>query len=459
MAMRIGKCLLFALALSWLVSCKDGSVRTMTDRETTIDLDSITKRGVLRAATDYNSLNYFVLKGEAVGFQYELLKEYANHCGLKLEIVAKNDVAECVKLLNNGSVDIVAASMIADSTLIRDIKFCKPYGQSRIVLVSKDTVKEPGRLADTISVMANSMYVRLLEDVTDTADRKIVIKEIPHYGAEQIVGLVADGDLRQTACLEVVARASKWYYDGINIENPISDKKDMAWGVRRNSPLLEKDISSWTAKFLKEPKFRRLYSKYVGAIREDHNRVSGTGADTYRSDYEDIIKAVATNKLYDWMLVSAVVYQESRFNPKAVSWAGACGLMQLMPETAERFGVDDPRDPEQSIEAGYRFIEWLDVRMQPYVSNAEERRKFVLAAYNIGLGHIMDAIRLAEKTGRDPKVWYDNVESALLLKSNPIFASDPVVRHGFCRGTETVNYVKSVLTRYTNYKSALKKRK
>ena len=168
-----------------------------------------------------------------------------------------------------------------------------------------------------------------------------------------------------------------------------------------------------------------------------------------------MIKRVAVDPRYDWVLISSMVYQESHFNPSARSWAGALGLLQLMPETGVRFGADDLSDPIQNLSAGYDYLIWLDKRLANNVPNPKERVKFVIAAYNVGLGHVMDAIRLAQKFGKNGQVWSGNVETAILLKSNPAYYSDPVVKHGFCRATETVAYVKSVLDRYHNYCKAL----
>lgn len=444
-----------------LTSCHKAAEAVATLGRAEIDLDSIRQRGTIRAVCDYNSVNYFVHKGVPIGYQYELLTQYAKHLGLKLEIVADNTLSGGHEKIEKGKADILASTLVADTTLLPAISLCEPYGQSRIVLVRHAGDPAPASLAeaignDTIFVMAKSFYSKTLDNYSDTADISFTTREIEHYDAEQMVGLVAEREIKQTLCLENIARACLWYYDSLEIGPAMTGQLDMAWGVRVNSPMLRDDISKWMKSFRKTALFKRIYRKYVIDPREHHNTSQSTKADTYQDTYEETIRAIATDKRYDWRLISAIVYQESHFNPGATSWAGAVGLMQLMPETAARFGVENPGDPDQNLRAGYEYLIWLDKRLTPYVQSPSERIKFVLAAYNVGLGHIMDAIRLAQKFGRDASKWDANVETALLLKANPTYYSDPDVKHGFCRGTETVAYVHNVMDRYKNYKKAIR---
>jgi membrane-bound lytic murein transglycosylase F len=150
-------------------------------------------------------------------------------------------------------------------------------------------------------------------------------------------------------------------------------------------------------------------------------------------------------------LLAAVVYQESKFDPYGESWAGAKGLMQLMPETANRFGVTDRSNPRQSLQGGVRFLMHLERYWERDIPDQDERLKFVLASYNAGLTHIIDARKLAVKYNDDPTNW-QVVESYLLKKSDPKYYRDPVVMAGYCKCEEPVNYVRDILSRYEEYK-------
>jgi membrane-bound lytic murein transglycosylase F len=169
------------------------------------------------------------------------------------------------------------------------------------------------------------------------------------------------------------------------------------------------------------------------------------------SKYDSLIRRDAAELGWDWRLLASIIYEESQFDPWRRSWAGAVGLMQLMPETARQFGAQDIYDPAQNLQAGTKYLKWL-WNLFDDVPDSTQRIKFVLAAYNAGQGHVLDARRLARKYGKDPDVWDDNVGYFMLKKSNEKYYNDEVVEHGYCRGGETFAYVKNVLELYQHYR-------
>jgi membrane-bound lytic murein transglycosylase F len=175
------------------------------------------------------------------------------------------------------------------------------------------------------------------------------------------------------------------------------------------------------------------------------------------SVYDTIVKQLSMKYSWDWRLISSIIYQESRFNPNADSWVGAYGLMQIMPTTAERLGVKNYKDPAQNIEGGILMLNWLNKRFVESIPDSAQRMRFVLASYNIGLGHVLDAQRLAEKYGKDRNIWDDNVDYYLLNKSMKKYYKDSVVQYGYCRGEQAYNYVNKVLTNYNHYLNVIEK--
>lgn len=163
-----------------------------------------------------------------------------------------------------------------------------------------------------------------------------------------------------------------------------------------------------------------------------------------------MFRRYATTVGWDWRLLAAQAYVESQFNPNARSWMGARGLMQIMPGTARGYNtpVSQLNNPETSLRVATRLINDLDSYLIDYVPSDKERIKFVMAAYNVGIAHVYDAIRLADKYGLDPQKWDNNVAKAILWKMNPQYYNDPVVRYGYCRGSETVAYVKGITDFY-----------
>ena len=172
------------------------------------------------------------------------------------------------------------------------------------------------------------------------------------------------------------------------------------------------------------------------------------------SSYDQLIQKYATQINWDWRLLTSLIRRESRFNKEAHSRFGAYGLMQVLPGTASQFGIQEHQlgIPEYNIMAGTRFIQWLEHYWSDKLPDTLDHKPFILASYNAGPGHVLDAMRLAEKNDLDPHIWYGNVETMLLYKSKPAYYKDPVVRHGYCRGKEPVFYVKDIYKYFEYYK-------
>ena len=175
------------------------------------------------------------------------------------------------------------------------------------------------------------------------------------------------------------------------------------------------------------------------------------------SHYDDLFRKYAKEIGWDWRLLASLAYTESNFDPNVVSWAGARGLMQLMPATARAMGVPPGKDsdPEESIKAAVKYIARLQ-QIFAKVPDKAEQEKFVLAAYNAGVGHITDAMALADKYGRNRYLWDHHVDHYILLKSNVEYYSDPVCKSGYFRGTETYNFVREVTGRAAVYRQKIK---
>ncbi len=165
--------------------------------------------------------------------------------------------------------------------------------------------------------------------------------------------------------------------------------------------------------------------------------------------YETYFRQYADSIGWDWQLLAALAWQESHYNPTARSYVGATGIMQLMPKTAAQFGLNDSTIliPEHNIGAGAKYIATLQ-KTYSFIGNPQEQIHFVLASYNAGPAHIMDARRLAKRYGRSPYVWFDNTEYWLTQLQNPTYASDSVVHYGAFDATETTAYVRKVLRTY-----------
>lgn len=441
------------------------------------DIDSIKKRGKLVVLVENNSTSYFVYRGEPLGYDYDMLNAYAAFLGVDLEMIVVNDMNTILYELNAGKADLAAANLTITNDRNKMVDFTEPLLQTRQVLVQhkpqgwqkmstqmleKKLIRNLNELSGkTVYVRKTSSFYSRLKSLSEEIGGEIKIAEAAgDQDTEELIGYVAKGYINYTVADENVAMINQTYYDNLDIRTAISFPQKIAWAVRKNSPTLLSSINQW----LKDKKNKglqaTLYTKYFINQRAAGERMESeffcsNGGNL--SPYDHAIKKYSKKLGWDWRLMAAMIYQESNFNPDAESWAGACGLMQLIPATAKRFGLDTLiASPLQNIEAGTNFLIHLNKYWKDYISDSSERIKFVLASYNVGLGHVIDARSLANKYDKDPDLWDDNVDFYLLNKSKPKYYNDDAVKYGYCRGEEPYNYVKKILIRVEHYRNVLR---
>ena len=286
---------------------------------------------------------------------------------------------------------------------------------------------------------------------------RLKVMSVDSVSSEDLIERVADGEIDYTVATDEMGRITKTYHPNLDIGLQISFDQRASWAVRNTSPLLAEAADKWHKENINSDEFKVSARRYFELNkRVAHGSILSVenGRISY---YDDLFRKYAKEIGWDWRLLAALVYTESNFNPDVVSWAGAKGLMQLMPVTARAMGVPPGKesDPEESIKAGVKYIAALQ-KMFREVSDKNEQDKFVLAAYNAGAGHVLDAMALARKYGRNPDLWEHHVAHYLLLKSSEKYYQDPVCRNGYLRGTETYNFVKNVMERAAIYKKKIK---
>jgi membrane-bound lytic murein transglycosylase F len=438
------------------------------------DLSEIRKRGKLVALTDNSSTSFYIYKGDSMGYEYEQLRAFAKELGVELQLVIAKDMNTVFSQLNNGEVDIVAANLTVTKERLNLVDFSKPLMLVPQVLVQRKpegwenmTQGEQNErlIRNTVDLSGKNIHVRKgssfysrLMSLSEEIGEKINIIEVPgEQETEELISKVASGEIDYTIADENIALSNQTYYSNIDVETSVSFPQKIAWAIRKESPQLLAAMNEWIGKRKDSKEDLAVYSKYFKAKKKGAARGVGKYA-SYSggiiSVYDDLIKTYSAKIGWDWQLLASLISQESNFSPTARSWAGANGLMQLVPQTAKHYGLDTiDATAEQSIIAGTNYISDLDRYWRKYISNRQERIKFVLASYNAGLGHVVDARNLAVKYGKNPDVWYENVDYMILQKSNPLIYNDPVVKCGYCRGQETSAYVREILSRYNHYRN------
>ena len=439
------------------------------------DLEKIKSRGSLIAIVDNSSTGYFIYKGQPMGYDFDLLSLFARYLGVRLEIEITSSIDAAFDMLNEGKGDVIAYSLTITRERRKLAKFTNSHYTTRQVLVqrkpdgwrrmTRDDLErslirnQVDLIGKEVHVRKSSSYVDRLYNLSDEIGGDIMVVETGDtLETERLIKMVAHEDIEYTIADESMALVNAAYYTNIDVSTPVSFPQQIAWAVRKNADELLEQLNSWLRATKRQPTYNVIYNKYFKSPRasvirasSDFSSISGQRI----SLYDDVIKAAADSIGWDWLLLASQIYQESRFDPEAKSWAGAIGLMQLVPETGRRFGARKMTDPVQSIWAGTGFIHHLDTLWSKTVVDEEERIKFVLASYNVGLGHVTDARDLAKKYGKDPTVWDGSVEYYLLNKSKKDLIVDPLVKYGYCRGEEPVNYVHEILNRYSQYKQLM----
>lgn len=473
--MLVGKRFLAAFLGVYLAcaSCSESpAIKFSTAPEVKIDLEEIRKRGYINALVDNNSISYFIYKGQSMGYEYELLNLMAKHLGVELKITITTGVERAIDQLNRGEGDILAFPLTITKDRTEYLSFSKPHFLSRQVLVQRKPENwrklnadeiQSHLIQDPVELIGKEVYVlpatsfeRRLINLSEEIGGDIIIrKDTSIAESESLIRKVALGEIDYTVTDHMIANVNASYYPNLDVSLPLSVSQQVAWATRKNSPQLLEAVNEWLAMIKKEPTFMVIYNRYYKnprtsllRLKSDYSSLGGSKL----SPYDTLIKIGAAKLGWDWRLLASLVYQESNFSPTGESWAGARGLMQLMPSTAKRFGAADPDDPGQSLSAGVGYLKYLDGYWYNKVQDPQERIKFILASYNAGLSHIIDARKLAEKNGKDPSKWEDHVEYFLMKKSDPKFYRDPVVMAGYCKCEEPVNYVRDILDRYEEYK-------
>lgn len=454
------------LLLLPLSSCRQAKQKKEAEVTQVVDWPQIKERGEINAITLYSSTSYFQYKMQNMGYEYELINAFARSQGLRLNIKVAESVTRLTEMLENGEGDIIAYPMTYTNRSKEQFTFCGPQQTSRQVLVQRAN-KGDTLLTDVTQLIGKKVYVQRgsiyherLKNLNIELGGGLRVEEIQKdtITTEDLIEMVSTGDIPYTVSDENTARLNKTYHWNINVDLEVSFPQRSSWAVRKSSPLLAEAVDQWAREKINQPTYRAIIKRYFELSKRPVQIAMSEVKNGVISPYDAIFKKYAHLIGWDWQLLASISYQESHFDPSVVSWAGAEGLMGIMPNTARGLGVTphELKDPEVGIRTGIECLRRFNQGFSK-VEDPEEKIKFTLASYNAGIGHIYDARKLAEKYGKDPGVWDNNVEEYIRLKNDPIYYNDPVCKHGYLRGTETYRYVKEVIARYKYYKEKTEK--
>lgn len=463
-------CICFALALSiaLLAGCRGKKTAHSVDLDGMhIELPDTLRVGMLNSPT-----TYFDYRGTPMGYDYELMERFAKFYGIEFKVEVGGTVSEMTQWLDEGKIDLLASPVPVTTEFQDRAILCGPRNVSTQVLVQSEKAPKDSLVKDVtdlvgreVFVQKDSKYFYRMQNLDQEIGGGIHINVLDRdtISDDDLLSMVWKRQIPLTVVDSDVAEAAISYYPGLDISVKVSLEQYSRWAVAPTDTGLAKVLDDWFAdeKNDNSDLFRRYYRLSKLEFIEQPN----AGYDDIRSlrlaggrvsAYDPIFKEAAKRNGLDWRLLAAVAYVESHFDPNVKSWAGALGIMQVMPRTARSYGYspEEMLDAEKCVEVAAKTIAQLDNMLKSKVPDRGERAKFILACYNAGPGHITDAMALASKYGMDATRWEGNVEQAVSLKSKPAYYRDPVVKNGYFRAKETVNFVRKVQTAYEVFQQA-----
>jgi len=321
-----------------------------------------------------------------------------------------------------------------------------PVQQQVIVRKNCRSIKKLSDLdGQTVHIRKNTSYhERLVELKKSGLNINFALYE--NTPTEELLRQVQNNKINITIADSNIFRLNRRYYPDLRIAFPISDHQSLGWAVKKYDRRLIKKINEFFKIIKEDGTFAKIYNKYYAGtemfdyvdIKKFHIRLK-----TRLPVYQQIIKEESQKYSFDWRLIAAVIYQESHFNPNAVSYTGVRGLMQLTMPTADEMGVLNRLNPEESIKGGIKYLHKLYNRFENL--DQEERLKFALGSYNVGYGHIKDARDIAQTKGFDINQWSSLEKTLPLLRYREYYEKSDF---GYARGTEPVRYVNRIFTYY-----------
>lgn len=445
--------------IAWALRPENPDLRNVLDRYLTElhtvheespgarDWSAIRASGQLRMLTISSPATYYLWRGAQLGFEYELVQRFADSYGLDLWVTVAADHEELAAELAAGRGDLVAAGWVmTPERVAAGLLFTRHYLEIRETLVTRgEPVSDLAALASRkVTVPRATSYPARLAGLRGNFEI-----EVSDLSSHAILEAVAAGELDVTLVDSHRAQLAATLDPRLTLGLALDPVMRLVWAVGPGGHELRRELDAFLDAGYRGTEFNVLYNKYFVNRRRQAEQREHRITGNQLSEYDALIKPRAAAEGFDWRLIVAQMYQESGFDPARVSFAGARGLLQIMPRTAIEFGIDPARldDPEVGIDAGVRYLAWSRDRFPDLPPG--EQLWFALASYNGGSGHVRDARRLARQLGLDGSRWFGHVEEAMLKLSEPRYASQAA--YGYVRGSEVTGYVRDVRNRYRAY--------
>jgi len=426
--------LLLSLSTALVVGCESSSA-----------LERVQQTGVLRVASVYGRTTCYTGPNGLVGYECELAQGIAHSIGATAEVLFTHTPADAIQAVLDGRADLVAASITPTIIQRDELRFTRAIDRAAPRLVFRMGSPRPRSAADLngrLLVSEGSGLASRITMLTASAPR-LKAETTSAYDAEDLLFQVASGALDYTIASSALVAINERYYPQIRTAFSVGEPEDVVLALKHQSDRSLFDAAEAYLSSISGKELARLHDRYYGHVEELDYFSSVQVAHHVRSrlgSYMAMFKAAGERHNIDWRLLAAIGYQESHWDPTATSYTGVRGLMMLTNDTAAHYKIENREDPAQSIEGGARVLADILSKIPPDVLEPD-RTWMALAAYNQGLGHLIDARALTKSRGGDNLHWVD-VRDTYPLLSRPRWASK--TRYGFARGREAVDFVANV---------------
>ena len=413
------------------------------------DLARIKTESLIKFGVRVGPTSYYEVKNKILGFEYELMREFAKYINVDMNIVQAENIEESKRLLLDRDIDILVGFDIKENDI--EAKKSYPYHRVDYYIVSNSRYtnidsKYQNLESYNIHSISSSTITSNLE-ILKKSYKKLKYKIWDDKNIDELLNKLINNDIKLVVLTSDEFKLFKQYYNNLEIVYRISSNEALSWLLPSDvGKDLENKLTEFFSHLINNNKLNNIYSKY---FRDNTHTFVGTKI--FLNDYLNIFPKYEfhffqASKKYelDWKLLASIGYQESRWNDQAVSYTGVRGLMMLTNDTAKELGVSNRTDPKQSIYGGAEYLKKLLIRLPDDLAD-DERIWFAVAAYNIGMGHVTDAIELAEMDGIKVSKWTHLEPYILKLSQSQYYKK---TKYGYARGWETAKYIQNIRRYY-----------
>jgi len=414
-------------------------------------LGAVKRSGELVVLTRNSPTTYYEGPDRPTGFEYDLAHAFADRLGVRLHIKTVDRFADMLPMVARREVDFAAAGLTVTAKRAEAVRFTPHYQIIRQQVIHHAKTAPPanvqGLIGRNIEVIAGSSYLERLEQLKQQYPQ-LTWLTVENMETEELLLQVLEGLTEITISDSHIASISRQFNPDLRIAFDLGEPEKLAWAFPSDGDdSLLQEAAHFIEAMRASGELAHLIERHYGAATRFNPINIAAFLQKIETDLpglRPVFVEAAQRYQLDWRLLAAMSYQESYWNPKAVSPTGVRGIMMLTETTARQLGVSDRLDVRQCVHGGSAYLRTLIDRLPADIPEPD-RTWMALASYNVGYNHLEDARILTQKQGADPDKWNDLKERLPLLAKAAWYTK---TKHGYARGYEPVQLVNRIRTYY-----------